>query len=322
MAKQKLDLTVIEVFRSLRSSLGERNFKKHLQLHLKNYDITVDFLKEFHDSIDPSEISKLSLSPECIHYLMEHKLFDYDAWSKTNIAYKNIDILLDDDFTLQYGVDINEILSKTKMVTAPLFNKFIEDASPEASKNLILNYNGPELTIDLVIKKMADLGDHIFTLNVVKEDLKSEHSRIQEAVFNSNKPFNIAWILNLMNVIYIPDDMRDKIENMHFEDLDLSENNPDAVRLAVKIRNMLVNIFERYPIDVVGEIFKNVYWYAKPALIDRDFLRRFLVECNDIPEDCLYTIAEVFLVTSMKDELVAYAKNYNYVQVLVSIKLQ
>ena len=322
MAKQKLDATIIEVFRSLRRSLGNKNFKNHLKLQMGKYDVTLDFLKEFKDDIDPTEISKQSLSPECIHYLMENGLFDYEAWKSNGLAYKNVDILMDETFVTQYGVDIDEILCKTKNVTSALFNYFIADASPEASKNLILNYNGPEITIDLICEKLDALGDHAFTLDIVKEDLKSPNSKIQSAVFNSNKQFNIAWVLNLMNVIYIPDDMREKIEEMRFEDLDLSENNPDAPRLATKIRNMLVNIFERYPIDVVGEIFKNVFWYAKPALLDRTFLRRFLIECNDIPEDCLYTIAEVFLATNTKDELVAYAKNYNYVNVLVAIKLQ
>jgi len=318
---KKISEGTINVFRGLRTYLPPKDFKKNLEMQLKDYEITIDFLEAFIEDLDSSTISKLSLDPDCIRYLIRNDKFDYNAW-KENIKYKNIDILADDDFVSTYCGGLEDsILAEASNITTPIYNRYINDCDDSARKNILIRYNGPEVDINKIADNIHLFSIELFSIPVVQEDLKKENSIIAERFLSTSQPVDLILFLALLNKTYVPKLLEEKIDDMVFNELDLTETNPDATKLIDIGRKYVINIFERYPVDVASAVIKNVFWYGKNILMSKDLLRQYLIECNDIPEECLSTICEIFIITNCREELVAYAKNYEYRELLVAIKL-
>lgn len=316
---------VINVFRDLRRTLNEKNFKKHLVKECPRYEINKDFIEAFEEYLDFQEISKLSLSPDCIHYLIDRNEFDYNVWSTYNIATKDISILTDDKFVEDYGVNYMEILKASSNITQAIFDKYSPGLGGDVLEHLVICAISKKVNIplQLAIDHMNDLGDTALLIPSVKEDLQSENSVFIDKFINGTGKRSIYTFLAILDTYYSPNLTPEHISNMDFEDVDFTAMGEEkSAAVIVKMQNYIGDIYEKYPLPIAEEVIKSVYYFAKSALINAGLLRNFLIECDDITEDCLMTISESFVIAGCRDDLINYAKNKNYLSLLLAIKMQ
>lgn len=323
---KKITESVIESFEVSRGSLSERNFKKLLVRELPRYDINREFIERFDSYISYDDICKLSLSKDCITYLMKRNLFNYEEWSSNNIKHKDLSILLDDDFVFVYDPDVPKLLSESNKITQELFDKFIPKVGDDYLKKVVHSavVSGLNIPLDFVIEHMEKLGDECLNISSVIEDLKSGNSRFLQEYLNPCKKRSLELLLSLLSRFYSPNITADMIESLEYEDIEIPtpETAPTEWHNVVStLQKYVTTISQTYADEVVEAVFKNVYYYGKEILMNQDILGGYLLDNDNISEECLTTIGECFVLCGLRKDLVTYAKNHNYETLLLAIHM-
>lgn len=309
---KKIDETVIRIFKELQSTLRPKDFRRHIELTLPEYEVTEEFIETFSDTLNMSVVCQQSLSPECIKYLCETDQFDLNAWLQ-GIANKNIDILVDDDFVKQYNIDVNEILSNSNKITQTIFNKFSNNCSDKAFKNIILKCKTSDLTIDMIASNLDRIGSSAFNMKIVRDDLINKDSVIEKMLLTSGKAINPIMLTKLMNILYDPESIRKYKDDLTFKD-------PTIVDMT-ELQNNINSVIQKYPTDIAEFLMETINFYIPLALLDKDLLLMFLTEHDNISEECLLRIYMPYVQTGARDSLVNYCKNHGYRDCLLALKL-
>jgi hypothetical protein len=320
MPKIKITESTIHMFSELEGMLGEREFRDNINMQLKDYDLTPEFVSKFREYIDVSKLSGTSLSPEMIKAL--GKDFDFVTWNTKNDFgnHKNIDILLDDQFYAEHKDDCEQILQTTKSVSQKIFQKYFDASTDPIKANFLLNYDGPEVTRDSVMKCIGALGARFFEVPFVKRNILTDEKEIQKVldsvgVFNVDMPF----IMTLMIESYCPNEIANSIEHIVIKDT--SSDDITKSGNLTKYTSMVHEIIQKYPNKVLDIFMPILYQHMPDVLKNQMLLKEYLVYCDNIAESTLISLFSEYLLQGLHDELVAYALNYKYESLLMVIKL-
>jgi len=345
---KKITEGVIESFNMSKRTLNDKNFRKLLLKELPRYDVTNEFIQRFNEYIDFDELSKLSLSKECIEYLCKEKKFNYDNWSKNNLTRKDLSILLNDEFIETYVVNPLDIILNSNNVTQEIFDKYKDSVVSDGLKRLVtiaIN-NKLDIPLDYVIDNMNTIGDRCLYINSVKEDVQKEDSKFIDAFFRGEER-NIEVLLSLLYNYHMPSITAEKIESIPYadiqftsEEVEMNQNQQgvsmlhtamnsvffngyteDQSERIARLRRYVNGIMQSYQDDVVETILKNVYYYGKEALLSKDLLGCYLLDNDNISEECLTVIAECYVLVGLRDDLITYGKNHGYQTLLVALNL-
>lgn len=320
MAKIKITDSTISMFSALEGMLGEREFRDNINMQIKDYELTPEFVNKFRKYIDVSKLSGTSLTPEMIKALGPD--FDFTAWSTNNELgdRKNIDILLDDTFVFDHKEECDRILQTTKNVSQKIFLKYFDSSAAPIQANLVLHYDGPEVTEERLMKCVGSLGARFFEVPYVKRVIIPDEKKIQK-VLDSVGLFNIdmPFIMTLMVESYCPNEINASIEHLTIKDT--SSDDIQKSGNLDKYTSMVHEIIQKYPNKTLDAFMPILYRHMPDVLKNRTLLKEYLVFCDNIAEGTLISLFSEFLLQGLHDELVTYALNYKYESLLMVIKL-
>lgn len=315
---EKITETIVDSYKNIQRQLKTVDFKRFLEIQMKEYKLTKYFLETYQDYID-MDVSKFDIDLEGIKYLISINKFNFDTWKNSNP--RDLDPLLDPEFAKHFTkADIEDILQNAKFISQAVMMRFINTVSSETKKELLLHYSGPEFAgyFNAIVTSIPVLQQDVFNIVKANNDIKKPDSTILALIFNGGAEVSINLLLELLNRVYIPKRFKSGITT---RSLKLTTNVNPSSEDCVRARYNLTNILERYTDDVVGEIITLVNYYDQRILLDKELLTRLLAECDLIPEDCLYGIRRVFISTGCQDKLLDYAKNNNYKSLVASLTL-
>lgn len=314
---KKINDDVMETWLELRKMLGNgRDFSDMLLRQLKDYEITPAFIWRFEGIIDVSKLSGLSLSAECIECLDELGKFDAGAW-KESAESKDLGILLNKDLSEKYKLDADELLGKAKFVSDDVFDGLLGSVSRETAAHMVRAYRGDHCALDTAIEYLDELGGAVVAVKCVRQDLASDDSKFLGKIIQSGKALDPLVAIGVMHAAYAPAECAD----LTLKDADEKALNGMDLGTADRYREMLDDIVQRYSTDAASSIMVNLSMHASPIITDRKLIRDWLIFCDGIAEQDLLSMAPIACRVGLRDEVVAYAKNYGYKDLLIAINL-
>lgn len=314
---KKIDESVMESWLELRKVIRkDDDFSDMLFGQLKGYDITPTFILRFDDVIDVGRLSGFNLSAACIECLDELGKFDAAEWKKSAET-KDLGILLNGELSEKYGLDANDLLGKARFVSDEVFDGLIGSVSKEIAAHMISVYRGDHCTLDMAIDHLDELGGAIASVRCVKQDLASEDSEFVDKVAQAGKALDPLVAIVIMHSSYEPA----KCADLALKDADEGVLNSMDTATADKYRAMIDDIIQRYPTDASSNLMASLCTRASSIVTDRKLIRDWLIFCDGIAEQYLLTAMPIICQVGMRNELIAYAKNFGYSDLLVAMTL-
>ncbi len=318
---KKIDKDVMDTWRGMGQIIRNRkDFSDNIMRQLKGYEISAEFLREFSDVVDMSDISSFNLPAEAIRYLDSIEAFDEKAWEKA-IEYKDIGILADDAFVAKYSIDVNGLLSKARIIPDEVFDKYIDACSDSAAVNMMLCYNGDHCSLDKALERIDILGAKAVGVKCVRNEIARDANGFAERLFSVGKPLSPFLVLSVLDLCYAPAAYANRLDSISFTDVSDKTMNAMSVPETGMYIEMLRSICQKYPTPIVANVMEKLHFSARAILMNRDLLREFLIDCDDIPESTLDAMQSDFIQCGLRPELVAYSKNYGYVTLLTILTL-
>lgn len=322
---RKIDQGVIDNYYSIKSRMSENMFNAFLMRDISKYEITKNFLQEFKDNINIQYMSSLNLNPECIKYLDSLGKFDYAAWIKSikdkanEFPDRNIDILIDDEFCFKYSCNIDEILKSVKVISEAIYKKYF-NFSDITKKEIILKYNGNDLTNEVLLANAYVLGKDILTCKKIVNEIKLNNKTFIDMIFNCSSQMSVSLLLQLLFLAYIPNEFL-----AHAANITLDSNESLLCSGEDIITSYLNKIVLTYPEQATEELFTLLNYSFNKELMNSCFKNIFLsmlVLNDNISEMFLINMSSLFIMQGLKSEFVNYCKNKNYANALIGIKLE
>jgi hypothetical protein len=320
LKKIKITKDTIDMFSHLKNTLGETMFRENINMQLADYDITPEFIEKFKDDIDTAKLSASSISKDIILALGPN--FDFEQWANHNTAgdYKDIGILMDDDFANLHSDVTVKILETSKNITQEIFNKYFSVSNGLVQANFLLHYEGPEVDYDKVSHCIGSLGARFFEVPYVKKNVINDEKKIDKllsnlGVFSVDMPF----VMTLMTEAFCPNEIMSHIDSMTIKDT--SSADIMASGNNSKYTEMVHYIIQKYPNAVLDKFMPILYQHMPDILKNSGLLKEYLVYCDNIAEDTLIALFPEYVFQGLREEIVTYAKNYGYSNLLVCLKL-
>jgi hypothetical protein len=315
---KKINDDVMETWLEFRKIIrNDKDFSDMLLRQLKEYEITPAFIMRFDGIIDVSKISGFSLSAECIECLDDLGKFDADAW-KGSAESKDMSILLNKDISEKYNLDADELLGKARFISDDVFDGLLSSVSRETAAHMVRVYRGDHCTLDMAIDYLDELGGAIVAVRCVRQDLANDDSKLVAKIIQSGKALDPLVAIGIMHASYTPAECAD----LTLKDADDDTLKSMGFDTAEKYREMLDDIIQRYPADVSSNLMVSLSMHASPIITDRKLIRDWLIFCDGIAEQDLLSVMPIACQVGLRDEVIAYAKNYGYRDLLVAMAIK
>lgn len=275
------------------------NKEEYFKENCKNYEMSLDFVREFREFITPEILS----SGNNLQYLtirVFDELFDINIWSKCKT--KSLEPLTHPEFMAKYSDYISEALEETDLTTLNIesFNAIRGLISVEVLERIINTTNFAK-SLDFLIENANFLNEKIFRIGNI--DFTWTEENILQVV-NSGKIKDVASMLNAVG--------RAKLDSTMLQIL--NTNMKLSLVSNVDIPLMKVIIDKINP-NNIGAFLKFCIKYGPQTLITSTILGYVLAN-KEVDEDVLVEYASYFFREGLSKELKAYAKLRDYESVL------
>lgn len=289
---------------NLRDSLKQNMFVKCIETQLKNYIVNNLFITHYKDILG-KWVSKGEISEDAIKYLIDNYYFDFDIWN--SIPGKNTDFMANDYFYSKYKNEIESIIEKLSSVSFK-FLKYYMDKCYDP-QTLLKKYHGTESIKDELIKYSESFGESILRDSEIRKSITDENSDIFKRIFLDKDKINLYLFTDTLSRSNISVDICKKLLS---KEIVHGEKETDD-----RIKEKLINIIERYPASISGEVFS--YFGDTSASYDRDILSK-LLSINP-SEEQLMRLHKSFVSAGLYYDLYNYAEEQDFSNLLVLLKI-
>lgn len=306
-----------ETFKTLedtRKTYRPQDFKIYLENFMSGYIINKEFIERYQDLLNPATVLKNTLTEEA---LKSYRYFDVEIWKK-GIEYKDISILMDDNFCVSNNIEPDTILSISRNIPDNVFEKYFNITTDKAKRNMLLRYRGKHANKDLYMSNFYLLKEDLFILPYVRENILSSAMEIK-LFLDGVSSIDILSLVSLLSMHPCHSFMSEEFM-MSLNIITVSDT-PEEEQDYTRYKVMLTKIIEAdYDSNAISLLFEEIG--ARTPWILGDKVLLSLIALNDnIKEDTLITLSKQFLIQGLKPEFVNYCKRHRYVSALLAIGL-